>query len=543
MKKFKIIVLIFFPTILLAQAPSIAWQKRIGGNKADIASAMVPTADGGFIMGGRSHSDTGYEKTDYCRGGSDYWIIKTDSNGIIEWDKTIGGAQTPGQFPSYEFDVMRSVIQTPDGGYFLCGDSSSPISGEKTESCRGDYDYWCLKLSPSGTIEWQKTIGGSFLDSGAQAINTIDGGYLVYGNSVSEISGDKTDVCRGNSDIWLVKLSITGSIEWQKTIGGSDIDSVSSLIQNSDSTYTIAGASSSNISGEKTENSRGFTDIWLLKINPLGEILQQKTIGGSERDGATGIITTNDGGFLISATSNSPVSGEKTDFCRGGDDCWLLKVDASFDIIWQKTYGGSSDEYCRNPYQTNDNGYIIGCSSQSGISGEKLTQVSGYTDAWILKINQIGEIQWQKTIGGYAPGIYDGQDFLSNPAQLSDGSFVMFGGTSSNISGDIVDFPRGETDYWLVKLNPENLSNQTYNLYNDVKLFPNPANQFVAIQNSNNLNEIFKYKIIELTGKIVKVGNSRFNEKIDIENLQRGNYIIQIIGENKNLFYQKFIKK
>ena len=306
--------------LLLAQAPAIAWQKRIGGTKNELPRCKIQkTNDGGFIFGGDSASDANNEKTENCRGGSDYWIVKTDSSGNIEWDKTIGGAQLNG-FPSYEDDFLKSVFQTTDGGYLLCGDSNSPVSADKTEACRGYADIWVVKLSSTRAIEWQRAIGGSFFDHFSIAINTQDGGYLIHCVSPSSISGEKTEDSRGDYDIWLVKLSSTGLIEWQKTIGGSGRDGVDNIIQNPDGTYVLAGSSSSNISGEKSENSHGNSDIWLLKLDNIGNILYQKTIGGSGAEGTRNIIATNDGNYFISATSDSPISGDKTDSCRGGND-------------------------------------------------------------------------------------------------------------------------------------------------------------------------------------------------------------------------------
>ncbi len=525
-----------------AQAPAIVWQKRMGGNNWNLGSNMCSTFDGGFFVAGRSSSNAIYEKTENSRGGSDYWVLKLDSNGVIEWDKTIGGAQSNGQI-SNENDIMGAAKQTPDGGYILCGSSDSPISGEKTESCRGYYDYWIVKLNNMGTIEWQRTLGGNLQDECRTIINTLDGGYMLAGFSYSNISGDKTEDSRGLADIWLVKLNATGSIEWQKTIGGNSYENIgiNGIIQNLDGTYVIATGSSSDISGEKTENSRGSSDIWLLKLDSSGNILLQKTIGGSGEDQSIGIIATNDGNYLINGTSKSPISGEKTDYCRGGTDGWFLKVDASFTIIWQKTYGGNSDDYFTG-YQCNDNGFIVSGGSLSGVSGEKITPVSGYTDAWILKLSETGNIQWQKTIGGYSPGIYGGLDGLASIIQLLDSSFVLFGGTNSDISGDIVDFPRGNTDYWLVKLAPENLSTTGFTTSN-VQVYPNPTTKMVSI----NFPQQFKklaVTVVTILGQIVHEQTFTNLSKINLDiNGAKGIYFVNVVNENNEKLVFKVIKE
>jgi len=525
----KYFILLLLPAVLLAQVPNILWQKRMGSTDGEIARSMIKTTDGGFILGGYSTSNAYYEKTDNCRGGADYWIVKTNATGEIQWDKTIGGALN---------DVLYSIIQTSDG-YLISGSSGSDISGEKNENCRGGYDYWILKLSLSGTIEWQKTIGGNALEDYANVISTLDGGFLVYGDSRSDISGEKTEMCRGIDDIWLVKLSLNGLIEWQKTIGGDGFDRPRRVIQNSDGSYIIAAESTSNISGEKTENSRGYYDLWILKTDSLGNILQQRTIGGADYDWVTSLIPTTDGNYMITAVSRSGISGEKTEGCRGDDDYWILKLDPLFNIIFQRTYGGDHDEYLTNLVACANGGYLVFGSSQSGISGEKLTPVSGYNDAWILKLNDSGTIVWQKTIGGYAPGIYSGQDGFTNAVQLQDDSFVLFGTTDSNISGDIVDFPRGIFDYWLVKLDAENLNVPENSFSNEFILSPNPASHYITIQSKKNLVQKFNYQIIDSAGKVISAGNSNSSEKINIDYLQSGNYLIKL---NKDITL-KFIKK
>ena len=532
----------FISFLFFAQAPSIAWQKRIGSDKYDFGSSIKPTSDGGFIIGGRSHSNAFFEKTSYNRGGSDYWIVKTDSQGNIEWDKTIGGAQTPGLSPSYEFEILTTIFQTPDGGYFVAGSSSSPMSGEKTESSRGSYDYWVLKLSSTGAIEWQKTIGGNVTEKLWSAIYTQDGGYLLSGNSFSNASGEKSEDSRGDSDMWIVKLSGNGSIEWQKTIGGAGRDGVTDAIQNQNGTFTMVGSSDSNISGEKTENNHGGADVWILTLDNLGNILYQKTIGGSASDAGYGIIATTDGNYLIAATSNSNISGDKTENCKGGQDIWIIKTDYLFNIMWQKTFGGNKDEGLKKPLQTFDNGYLISSISLSGISGDKITALLGSSDAWLLKLAPDGQLYWQKTIGGNASGIYRGSDSLVDFMQSADGGFVLFGNTDSDISGDIVDFSRGDDDYWLVKLNPENLSTLNFNSEDKIQLLPNPAiNDISIIENSGN-QEDFLFKIIDVTGRIIIEGKTSTNEKINIGKLVIGNYFIKLERTSGIESCEKFFK-
>lgn len=205
-----------FWLVSLNASGQIQWQRTIGGTENDSPFSAVATSDGGWITGGISESDISGEKTESLRGVSDYWIVKLDQNGNIQWQKTIGGNR---------LDVLRSIKQTDDGGYIVAGSSYSGVSGEKTEPSRGinaTLDYWILKLDANGAIQWQKTYGGDNYDEVWSVIQTSDSGYLVGGFSASNANYDKTENCRGNADYWVLKLDASGAIQWQRTLGGSE---------------------------------------------------------------------------------------------------------------------------------------------------------------------------------------------------------------------------------------------------------------------------------------------------------------------------------
>ena len=176
----------------------------------------------------------------------------------IQWQNTIGGGLV---------DVLYSMQQTNDGGYILVGNSSSNISGDKTENSQGGADYWVVKLDSSGTIQWQNTIGGNERDILYSIQQTNDGGYILGGSSLSDISGDKTENSQGGLDYWVVKLDSSGTIQWQNTIGGNGGDRLFSIQQTGDGGYILGGFSNSPISGDKTEDSLGY-DYWVVKLSP-----------------------------------------------------------------------------------------------------------------------------------------------------------------------------------------------------------------------------------------------------------------------------------
>ena len=266
----------------------------------------------------------------------------------IEWQKSLGGS---------EFDAAYSIQQTTDGGYIVAGESYS-TNGDVTGN-HGDYDYWVVKLSTTGVIEWQKSLGGSGYDVGWNIQQTTDGGYIVigYANSTDgDVMGN-----HGDFDYWVVKLSSTGSIEWQKSLGGSGEDRGYSIQQTTDGGYIVAGQSAST-NGDVTGN-HGGNDYWVVKLSSTGSIIWQKSLGGTGSDVGRSIQQTTDGGYIVAGTSNSidgDVTGNHGDF-----DYWVVKLSSTGAIIWQKTLGGTGSDNAYSIRQTTDGGYVVAGTSNS----------------------------------------------------------------------------------------------------------------------------------------------------------------------------------
>lgn len=390
MKKLTLLAILLSVFTTFAQDPNILWQKNIGGNQVEYFGDLKQTPDGGYILAGSSLSNISGEKTEDSNGHLDLWILKIDSNGEIEWQNTIGGNGP---------DEVYSIEMTPDGGYILAGESSSNISGDKTENLKGLVDYWIVKLDSLGNIEWDRTIGGSDINWHPKII-AINDGYYVCGESWSDISGDKTENSKGEEDYWLLRLDVLGNILWQKTIGGSSHDSFTAMSLTSDNGIILGGYSDSDISGNKTENSKGQYDFWVIKLNSSGSIEWDKTIGGDSADILNSIIPTSDDGFLLAGESWSNISGDKTENSQGEGDFWVVKINSIGSIEWQNTIGGDNVDRCYSSYQSTDGGYILGGFSKSNISGDKTENGRGNFDFWLVKINNVGLVEWQNTIGG-----------------------------------------------------------------------------------------------------------------------------------------------
>jgi len=425
---------------MLAQAPAIEWQTTIGSTGYDFLNAIGQTSDGGYILGGYSDGNISGNKSEDNFGGDDYWIVKLNAAGNVEWENTVGGGN---------FDRFYSVEETNDGGFILGGQSLSGGGwGDKSESNKGGYDYWIVKLNASGVVEWDRSYGGIGNDQLYNAQPTTDGGYMLAGTSDSGISGDKTENRVGNSDFWIIKIDATGNIIWQNDIGGLMFDNVYSAYETADGGYILGGTSTSGISGDKTAGNYGVVDYWIVKLNASGTVVWDKTIGGTLNDYLYTVIPTADGGSIACGMSESGLTGNKTDNTNGLYDYYIVKLDNSGNITWQNSIGGTGNDYTfvNAITQTSDGGYAIAGYSQSAISGDKTEANTGSWDYWIIKITNLGAISWQTVLGG-ASG-----DYANAISTTADEGFIIGGYSYSNASGEKTENAFGDADYWVLKL-------------------------------------------------------------------------------------------
>jgi hypothetical protein len=371
------------------------WQKSFGGSGMDLLQSIKLTQDVGFILAGTSSSDKGDFKKDDSKGNSDFWIIKLDAKGGEMWQKTIGGS---GQ------EKLHSIALTKDGGYILGGSSSSDksLADEKgladvfgkTEDSRGNLDYWVVKLDKNGKIEWQKTIGGLYVDELKSIEQTKDGGYILGGYSNSPTSGEKTADNIGIGDYWIVKLDNKGTIEWQKTIGGNQDDNLFALTQTQDGGYIAGGSSNSEATNAKSKSNGNGTDFWVVKLDETGAIAWQETYNYGKVDMLTSIVENADGSYLIGGYAQGEASDklkvksdkkkDKTDK-EGINDYIALKIKANGEEIWTQTVGSKGEEVLKKLIETRDGGYLLAGTSIGDASRDKKSSKGG-SDFWVVKL-------------------------------------------------------------------------------------------------------------------------------------------------------------
>lgn len=429
-------------------------------------------------------------------------------------------------------DGAFDVISTNDGGFICLGYSDSPIGGNKTEVKYGDFDYWVIKFDELGNEIWQKTYGGNLADSGSEILKTNDGNYLLVGASSSSVSGNKTTPNKGIVDYWLVKIDDLGNIIWDKTIGGSGYEVISdSYIDDSGNIY-LAGHSSSNQSFDKTENSFGGKDVWIVKLSSNGDVIWSKTIG-TDANERFAFFAFDGKNIFINTTlepNTTPNIGNVASQSSNGDFL-LIKMDTSGTIVWDKKYGGNGYEDSQGIICVNSNLILFGIS-YSNISGDKTENSRGGADLWCVLVNgNNGNVIRDKTFGGV------NDEFFGAVYQIDMNNFLLAINTNSSVSGDITSPTYGLDDIWLVDVSTTiDLGVNKIKENSSISIFPNPLSTHFTIKNDKYVS----YIILDAQGQFISSSQLYKGENvIDVNQVKTGVYFLVLIDE----FNQKTTKR
>jgi hypothetical protein len=289
---------------------SLQWTKTFGDTTSQAGYSVQQTPDNGFIVAGYLYN---------AAGNADVYLLKTDSDGVLQWSKTFGGTDN---------DFGYSVLQTSDGGYIIAGSTKSFGAGSD--------DVYLIKTDSAGTLQWTKTFGGAQSDLSSSVQQSVDGGFVISGGTMS--------FGAGGQDIYLVKTDVSGNLQWAKTYGGALNDGSISAVQADDGGYVITGAANSF--------GAGSADFYLLKTDSAGALLWTKTFGGTQDEIAYSVQQTNDGGFIMTGYSRSFGMFPAT-------DVYLVKTDSVGALQWSGIFGGANDDNSYAVKQATDGGFII----------------------------------------------------------------------------------------------------------------------------------------------------------------------------------------
>jgi hypothetical protein len=369
-------------------------------------------------------------------------------------------------FGESNIDLGQSVQQTMDGGYIITG--NTPSFGSQ-----GYDDVWLIKTNANGDTQWTKKFGGSYYDEGISVQQTKDGGYFI--------AGDTWSFGAGHCDIRLIKTNIDGDTLWTKTLGGSNNEYVSEAMQTKDEGYIIIGWTNSFGAGHR--------DAWLIKTNYIGDTLWTKTFGGSGDDWGQSIQQTSDEGYILTILKDS--SGDMN------GDVWLIKTTVTGDTIWTKTFGGNEWDGGNSVRQTKDGGYIItGYTNSFGVDS---------ADVWLIKTKASGDTLWTKTFGGSS------DDDGISIQQTKDGGYIITGYTRS--------FSAGEDDIWLIKTTPDTITTVINKFDRLITLknieleqnYPNPFNPKTNFAFSIPKSDLVTISIYTVSGQIIESKTMNLN--------------------------------
>ncbi len=345
----------------------IQWQKSFGGTSFDAGKSVIQTNDGGYFVAGDISSDDGDILLNH--GGRDFWVLKLTVEGNLIWQKSYGG-------PGGEY--LNHTIRIEDSGYLMAGECSG--NGGDVSGVHGNEDAWIVRVDNAGELIWQKPYGGSDDDIFYSCILLQEGGYLFAGVSHSD-DGDVT-YNQGDGDFWLVKTDSSGSIEWQKTYGGSSIDKAFSVVQYYDGGYLAVGETGST-DGDISEWYPGtYHDIWLIKIDSIGNLEWEKTLGGSGGQEGQVVISIIDSNILVGGYSTS--DDFDVSFNHGEGDYWIVYLDSLGNIIWEKSLGGSTSDHSDDIIVQSPSEFVI-CGYSTSHDGDVSLNYGG-SDVWIVKL-------------------------------------------------------------------------------------------------------------------------------------------------------------
>ena len=283
-----------FWLLKISSLGSLLWEKTFGFSGTDFGTALLATKDGGFLITGvldvsSSGGQGNAKSTAVNHSGGDYWVIKTDLTGNLEWSRFFGGSFT---------EIPLGIVETDDHNFIIAGSSDS--DDFNISNNLGTYDFWIIKIAPTGSLIWEKSFGGSEIDEARAITTSSDGNFMVVGDTRSlDIDVSENN---GAADVWIVKFSAEGSLIWEKTIGGTSFDTARAIYKTQDNGFLIAGSSRSL---DNDFENNGQNDALILKIDSNGSLLWQKTIGGSQIDFLYGITELNNKAIIAVGESSS----------------------------------------------------------------------------------------------------------------------------------------------------------------------------------------------------------------------------------------------
>ncbi|MDP4200412.1 MAG: T9SS type A sorting domain-containing protein [Bacteroidota bacterium] len=495
--------------------PKLEWEHCYGGSSFEDVEVydhlddcfsdhkLVRTRDGGYAFVAVTVSNDGDVSGNHSAGlnspSEDFWLVKTDLSGKIQWQKCFGGSQS---------DAPTCLIQTSDGGFALCGwtlshdgdvtdpypetISPNPITGAKFPKFEG----WVVKTDSMGVKEWARNIGSQ---TGLEVFNSVievSDGFLAVGTS--SLAREEGWMGHAYTDALVVKLDSKGGQQWHRLIGGNYGDQANSVISVPGGGYVFAGWSQSTDGDLTGLQQHGSEDAWVVRLDTDGLIMWQKCYGGSSSDRANCVFNTGDGYVVAGWTSSNDgdVIGQ-----HGYQDGWILRIDTNGTLLKQICLGGSDSDIIHSVIRTADGNFVFAgntISTDGDVSGLHHGSVDS-ADGWVGELSPDLTLLWQNCLGG------TGSDGFSTVIETADHGLLLNGSTETANNGDVSGNHPGKgssgepnrvSDVWNVKLrNPAAKVEGEIALAARHDLYPNPAQTevYLDIEGASPLRKIQFY--------------------------------------------------
>lgn len=494
----------------------------------------------------------------------------------IIWEKSLGGRNS---------EYLLDMISTLDNGFLLAGATQSSKSGDLHLERKSNYDAWLWKMKSNGSKEWDMRISG-IGDNYLNSVNHTkkDGGFILGLTSSSGKDHFKTHTIDGKSHAWVIKLNAARGVLWQRVFGGIETEELVKIKNTNNGGHLVLINSNSIESETKQVPYYGGQDIWLILLDGEGNVQWEKSFGGEYDDVAIDIAETKEGDFVLGGYSNSSSSGNNTTVSFGNNDYWIIKLDSTGEIKWQKNYGGSGNDQLKQIVLLNDSSYQLLGSSDSTNDGNKLLALGSDIDYWFINIDDQGEIeaQWAYGYGNqnvmsnalinskkdiflggtvgigsskekeikYIGTLFDsigqvrwersfgqsGENVLSKFIMSRDGAFVLAGTSDGRPNREKSQY-KGLNDFWVIKIKPdlpteegfyENSEEEILQEKFKIEAIPNPVTSFtniiIPVDYSSGVLKLF-----DASGRLLHQHSIRYQiEPLDMGGYPYGAYIVNI---------------
>ncbi|SEH31841.1 T9SS type A sorting domain-containing protein [Chryseobacterium culicis] len=541
-------------TALGLSAQEVLWQKDIKSSTQDFLSQVTTTIDQQYLITGSSiQSNKLQAEGSKQNNGYDFHLIKLNQQGEEAWEKYFSGQN---------HDYLSATVTTQDGGFLLAGTSYSGKGLDKKEESKGGSDIWLIRINEFGDELWQKTLGSSSDEEARAVIQTTDLGFFVAGN-VTTLRQAQDLKGYGSKDVLITKLDKDGKELSQLILGGKGLDEVEKMIPTKDggallgiysrssevrvsgSASTQAGnqrsASSTAISQKpKASSNYGEGDYWIVKLDKTGKVEWEKNFGGKGDDHIRTLALTSNG-FIIGGESRSERSGNKTVSIEEGTDLWLIALNERGDEQWQKSYNFKNRDILMGMS-------VVSGRLEDGSEKSKGILLGGYTQAegrvqtddetfWMLYLDQNGNEQWRKHVKGESR---QKEERLSDLKLNRDGSIVLAGTSAEEL---------GKENWKIVKLGDKQVD-QLIEKY-DIKIYPNPVSDYAYVEigcdSSTGSEQGFKdadILLYDMSGRqLQSIKTKNKVTKINTQALVQGAYLITIKTDTNKTANAKLIKK